>query len=171
MVRIRLKNSYVNIDKTNLVLITIMLIAVIFFVNRCSKRVEIDETKENLLYTIGKVNSFRSGFKTSNNLYYVYTDDGSNVIKGRHSLTSDSLVNREKWYFEDNYFGKYFLVEFSTEYSWYTNLFLDKPVPDSLVQCCKNKVWKTPPFTIPKKVKEQPKIKVKSNLKTLSSEY
>ena len=161
----------VNVDKTNLILILILIVASIYFINGYYVRKSIDETKENLLYTIGKVNGFRSLFRTSNNLYYVYTDDGSNVIKGRHSLTSDSLVNREKWYFEDNYFGKYFLVEFSTEYSWYTNLFLDKPVPDSLVQCCKNKVWKTPPFTIPKKGKEQPKIKVKSNLKTLSSEY
>lgn len=123
--------------------ISILLGFAIVFFYKNTKRVEIQKTKENILYTTAKLTDFKKGYKTIGNLYFEYIDD-KGILKESSTFPPHLIRNKPYSFFKNNYLGKSYLMQFSTEYSWYTELFLDYPVPDSLVNC-KDCFWKEKP--------------------------
>ncbi|MBA6155462.1 hypothetical protein H3Z83_02835 [Tenacibaculum sp. S7007] len=135
----------IKIDRTTVILLVLIFLAITFFFNRFLIRKEIEEDKvKKKLYTIGRILSYHNGFKTSNKLMYEYVNKKGEIKEGGHSL-SGFLAKKNEEYFEKEFFGRCFLVEFNTEYSWYNKLLINKPVPDSLYSCT-NCYWDKIPW-------------------------
>ncbi len=98
---------------------------------------------ENVNYTIGNVIDYEFGAKVAPWFTFnFYVDE--KIWEGEYSI-NDTLRRKSSSYLKRKYIGKKFFVKYSIIKPKFNELYLYKPVPDSLLDCVKC-AWEEPPF-------------------------
>ncbi|AUC82275.1 hypothetical protein CW733_09100 [Lacinutrix sp. Bg11-31] len=98
--------------------------------------------KTNVGYTFCTIKGIEYGAKVSNEyLYNFYVDDS--LWEGSFPMTTKLETSDRS--IQEKSFGKMFIVKYSKEKPYFNELFLDKPAPDSLLDCLKC-TWDKLPF-------------------------
>jgi len=82
-------------------------------------------------YTIGIITDYITGSKTPNSFEYIFPYNGEKIKSREPILSSINLLSIED---KQNFIGRRYYVRFLKEKPKYSELFLDKPVPDSIVK-------------------------------------
>ncbi len=98
--------------------------------------------EKNIGFAIGEIIDFEIGSRVPPWFTYIF-NSGKGVTEGSYDLY-DSLRNASMTY-QKSFIGRKFLVKFSKEKPKYNEMYLDRPIPDSLMNCS-DCVWSKPPF-------------------------
>lgn len=132
------ENKYLGIVSG--VIITFFLVW--FFAGYFDKKKKL--SSENIAYAITEISEHYSGsYGIGGYKYFIYIK--GNKYKGSISLGYNSYI-RDKPGKYNYYVGKNYLVKFSKDNPKYNELLFDKPVSDSLLQCCRTDIWDELPF-------------------------
>lgn len=113
-----------------------LAIALLFMIIKNNQRNRLLNSDE-VLYTVGITTKIKYHSRVSPSIYYVFSTRNNEKIEGRISFKG----KRHK----DKYINKKFFVKYSTEKPIYSEIYLDKSVPDSLYNCT-NCYWEKPPW-------------------------
>ncbi|MBO6880366.1 MULTISPECIES: hypothetical protein [Winogradskyella] len=135
--------NIVKKNKSTILLIAVMVLAALYMFFGYKDRVKHLDS-ENVAYTIGEITDFGWGSKSSPSFTFLFSIDGKEK-KGFYNITNELATTINNSIAEEEYFGKKFLVKYSVDKPKYYEMYLDKPIPDSLYNCngCE---WGKPPF-------------------------
>ncbi len=135
--------NYLRKNLSKILLISFILFAGIYiYLGHKDRVTNLNDGK--IKFTIGVIVDFNWGAKSSPWFTYeFYIDDKKHV--GRYDIVNElaTVINNEEA--KSKYFGKKYLVKYSTHKPKYNEMYLNKPIPDSLHQCVKCS-WDTKPF-------------------------
>jgi hypothetical protein len=123
----------------NIIAIAILIGAVAYMLILNSQRRE--SLAGEINYTIGEIKEYKIGPKSRMFIYNFEID--LNKIEGHFSIDEKF---RKKYDFKMKPFiGKKFLVKYSVDKPKFNEMYINKPIPDSLLNC-KFCIWSKPPF-------------------------
>ncbi|CAM1345956.1 hypothetical protein [Tenacibaculum crassostreae] len=124
------------------VLFAILLLVYVFYNNN---RRETLLKKGETVYTLGTTTQLKSTSRSGLSIYYNFFLANDN--KKIEARTFFDIKDAKKPYvfIKEKYIGKIFFVKYSKEKPIYSEIYFDKPVPDSLSNCT-NCYWEKPPW-------------------------
>lgn len=126
----------------NIVMIIIVIIIGFYIYFSSESREKQLSDKTNTRFAIGKIIDFEIGARVPP--WFTYTfNTGNGTAEGRYNLY-DSLRNASMTY-QKSFIGKKFLVKFSLENPKYNEMYMNKSISDSLLNC-NTCIWDKPPF-------------------------
>lgn len=128
--------------KTLLSALPLILFAIWFFIGNRERKKLLSSSE--IGYVIVEINSWTPGAKTSSSLVYRFQFE-KEEYEGKYSPGYNTYIKDKPGKY-NYYIGKKFLAKFSKQKPKYSDLLWHKPVPDSLVECCRYRVWDKPPF-------------------------
>ena len=124
----------------NIISILIFTFVVAFFYIRKSKR-EKFLSSNDVMYSIGKITGVQTGAKVSP--WFVYEFYNGKDFEISQKYLPDSLSSKYSSIIKKEYVGKKYLIKYSIEQPIYNEIYLNKPIEDSLTNCLKC-TWPTP---------------------------
>lgn len=111
-----------------------------YFGNKISKEYLYNKEQS---YGIAEIILFKRGAKVAPWFVYEFELDGVKY-EGDYDMTGDTLRGYSNEFLRQ-YIGRKYLVRYSVEKPKYSELYIDKPIPDSLLDCTDCR-WDKPPF-------------------------
>ena len=124
----------------NLLLVAFLVFGGIYIYWRIQDRNE-KLNNEKIFYTVGKIIDYKQGAKVSPSWVFEFYD--GEKIREVSNFMDDNLSGKSHsdW---KQYIGKKFFVKYSAIKPKYNEIYLDKPAPDSIIECNKCKFDKIP---------------------------